>query len=256
MVASGQSLSQDGPQGRASEPEDRRWRSILQAPMGYVSWQEWLAGKAFPLAIFTLFLVMNGLPLPREIMQVVGDGIHLYPVMELLRQFFMVGFLLLVIAAYLTRTHAVARAQGFWEMVFPMLVLLATFVGMAFLGHTDVSHRTELVAVGLLLTLIGFYFSLWAVWHLRASFGIMAEARSPVTVGPYQYVRHPLYLGESLSMLGLCLAMGTASAFFFWVLWTGMQLARAHIEEGKLARQFDDYRTYRERTRFILPGLY
>jgi protein-S-isoprenylcysteine O-methyltransferase Ste14 len=228
----------------------------MQAPVGYVSWQGWLAGKVFPLAIFTLFLVITGLALPHEMMQVVGEGIRLYPVMELLRQFFMVGFLLLVIAAYLTRTHVVARAQGFWEKVFPMLVLLATFVGMSFLGRADVSPRVELVAVGLLLTLIGFYFSLWAVWHLRASFGIMAEARSPVASGPYQYVRHPLYLGESLSMLGLCLAMGTAPAFVFWVAWTGMQLARARIEERKLARQFDGYRAYRKRTRFILPGLY
>jgi protein-S-isoprenylcysteine O-methyltransferase Ste14 len=137
-----------------------------------------------------------------------------------------------------------------------MLVLLATFVGMSFLGRADVPPRVELVAVGLLLTLIGFYFSLWAVWHLRASFGIMAEARSPVTAGPYRFVRHPLYLGESLSMLGLCLAMGTAPALLFWVLWTGMQLARAYIEERKLARQFDDYRVYCQRTRFILPCLY
>ena len=228
----------------------------MQAPAGYVSWQGWWAGKAFPLAVFTLFLAMTGLALPHQMMQVVGEGIRLYPVMELLRQFFMAGFLLLVMAAYLTRTHVVARAHGFWEKVFPILVLLATFVGMSFLGRADVSPRVELVAVGLLLTLIGFYFSLWAVWHLRASFGIMAEARSPVTAGPYHYVRHPLYLGESLSMLGLCLAMGTAPALIFWVLWTGMQLARAHIEEGKLARQFDDYRVYRKRTRFILPGLY
>jgi protein-S-isoprenylcysteine O-methyltransferase Ste14 len=228
----------------------------MQAPVGYVSWQGWLAGKAFPLAIFTLFLVMNGLALPHQMMQVVGEEIRLYPVMELLRQFFTVGFLLLVIAAYLTRTHAVAHAHGFWEKAFPMLVLLATFVGMSFLGRADVPPRVELVAVGLLLTLIGFYFSLWAVWHLRASFGIMAEARSPVTAGPYRFVRHPLYLGESLSMLGLCLAMGTAPALLFWVLWTGMQLARAYIEERKLARQFDDYRVYCQRTRFILPCLY
>jgi protein-S-isoprenylcysteine O-methyltransferase Ste14 len=84
----------------------------------------------------------------------------------------------------------------------------------------------------------------------------MAEARSPVMSGPYRYVRHPLYLGESLSMLGLCLALGTVIALLFWAVWTGMQLTRAHIEEGKLSRQFADYRAYLERTRFILPGLY
>jgi protein-S-isoprenylcysteine O-methyltransferase Ste14 len=213
-------------------------------------------GKPLPLAIFTLFLVANGLTLPREAMQLVHDGVRLYPLMQLLRHFLMVGFLLLVAAAYLTRTHAVARAHGFWERGFPMFVLFATFAGMSFLGHNESAQKVSLVAVGILLTLIGFYFSLWALWHLRTSFGIMAEARLPVTSGPYRYVRHPLYLGESLSMLGLCLAMGTAAALLFWVVWTGMQLTRAHIEEAKLAHQFTDYKTYLGRTRFILPGLY
>jgi protein-S-isoprenylcysteine O-methyltransferase Ste14 len=57
-------------------------------------------------------------------------------------------------------------------------------------------------------------------------------------------------------MLGLCLAMGTAAALLFWAVWTGMQMTRARIEEAKLAGQFEDYRAYRETTRFILPGLY
>jgi protein-S-isoprenylcysteine O-methyltransferase Ste14 len=201
-------------------------------------------------------LVANGLSLPREAMQVVHDGVRLYPLMLLLRHFLMVGFLLLVVAAYLTRTHAVVRAHGFWERVFPLLVLFATFAGMWFLGRDGGAQRVDLVAVGLVLTLLGFYCSLWALWHLRGSFGIMAEARSPVTSGPYRYVRHPLYLGEMLSMLGLCLAMGTVVALFFWGIWTAMQLARACIEEAKLAHQFGDYKAYMERTRFIFPGLY
>jgi protein-S-isoprenylcysteine O-methyltransferase Ste14 len=174
----------------------------------------------------------------------------------LLQDLLLLGFLLLVVAAYLTRAHAVDRAQGFWERFFPMLVLIVTFVGMSFLERVRGTYYSELVGTGLLLTFLGYSLSLWALWHLRGSFAIMAEARSPVTSGPYRYVRHPLYLGEGLSMLGLCLAMGTFTALLVWVVISGMQLARARIEEAKLADQFDDYRTYRERTRFILPGLY
>jgi protein-S-isoprenylcysteine O-methyltransferase Ste14 len=228
----------------------------MKAFGGYTSWQRWLAGKVLPLTIFTLFLVTHSLTLPREAVQLMHEGIRLYPLMELLRHFLMVGFLLIIVMAYLTRTRAVASAYGFWERIFPLLVLFATFVGMSFLGHAEAPQRPFPIAVGLLLTGVGYYVSLWALWHLRGSFGIMAEARSPVTSGPYRYVRHPLYLGESLSMLGLCLAMGTVTALLFWAAWTGMQLARARIEEGKLSRQFADYRAYLERSRFILPGLY
>jgi protein-S-isoprenylcysteine O-methyltransferase Ste14 len=215
-----------------------------------------LIGKALPLALFTGLLVTNSLTLPHEVRQVVREGLRPNSMMELLRHFLMLGFLFLVVAAYRIRTHAIARAQGFWERVFPMQVLLATFLGISFLVRGPGLQRLELIGGGLLLTLLGYCVSFWALWHLRGSFAVMAEARPPVTAGPYRYVRHPLYLGESLSMLGLCLAMGTATALLFWGAWTGMQLTRARIEEGKLARQFDDYRDYRERTRFILPGLY
>jgi protein-S-isoprenylcysteine O-methyltransferase Ste14 len=254
MLASGHLLIQNNQQDYVPGPPNRHTRKLLKAPGGYSSWRAWLLGKLLPLVIFTLFLVANGLTLPHEAMQLVHDGVRLYPLMQLLRHFLMLGFLLLVVAAYLTRTHAVARAQGFWERGFPMFVLFGTFAGMSFLGHNEGAQKVHLVTVGIILTVIGFHFSLWAMWHLRASFGIMAEARAPVMSGPYRYVRHPLYLGESLSMLGLCLAMGTASAILFWAVWTGMQLARASVEERKLAHQFEGYRAYRARTRFILPG--
>jgi len=255
MTRRGDSLTQDTQERPVVGAWDKHSRLAIDAPGGYTSWTVWLVGKALPVALFTALLATNGMTLPQELMRVVREGIRLYPLLELLRHSLLLGFLLLIVAAYLTRTHAVDHARGFWERGFPMLVLLASFVGMWLLGRAEMLHRLELVAVGLILTLLGFYFSLWALWHLRGSFAIMAEVRSPVSSGPYRYVRHPLYLGESLSMLGLCLAMGTARALLFWAVLTGMQLTRARIEEGKLARQFDDYRVYRQRTRFVLPGL-
>ena len=256
MAMSSHSLTQDKQYSGFLRTQGRSGRLFLRAPSGYASWQAWLSGKVFPLAIFSLFLVTNGLALPNEAIELISDGIHLYPLMALVRHCLMFGFLLLIMAAYTTRTHAVARARGFRERLFPLLVLFATFVGMSFLRPVEGSQRLDLIMMGLLLTVLGHYVSLWALWYLRGSFAVLAEARSPVTSGPYRYVRHPLYLGEMLSMLGLCLAMGTVTSLLFWLAITGMQLIRARIEEAKLANQFDDYRAYLERTRFILPGLY
>jgi protein-S-isoprenylcysteine O-methyltransferase Ste14 len=256
MTAHGRSFTCDELQAPIPRLRLGKCMPLLKAPSGYMSWRGWLPGKAFPLAVFSLLLLVNSLTLPYEAIQLAREGISPYQLVIFVRHSLMVGFLLLVIAAYLTRTHTVARAHGFWETVFPMLVLLATFVGMSFLNRVTAPQRLDLIVVGLLLTALGFSVSLWALWHLRGSFAIMAEARSPVTSGPYRYVRHPLYLGESLRMLGLCLAMGTAAALLFWAIWTVMQLTRARIEEAKLAAQFEDYRAYRQGTRFMLPGLY
>jgi len=184
------------------------------------------------------------------------EGVHLYPVLELVRRCLSLGFLLLIMATYLTRVRAVAPARGFLERIFPILVLFVAPTGLWLTSNTEIPHRLELVGMGMLLCLLGYAVSLWSLWHLRGSFAIMAEARSLVTSGPYEYIRHPLYLGEQLTMLGLCLMTGTVITLLFWAFFTGLQLTRARIEENKLARQFDDYRTYQEKTRFILPGLY
>ena len=256
MTVQSNLLAQDERQNHLSESKERPQLRLMQVPSGYASWRGWLSGKALPLAIFTIFLVTNSLTLPGQVMQLVREGVHSHQGIESLRHLLLLGFLLLVVAAYLTRTHAVDPARGFWERFFPMLVLIVTFAGTSFLERVRGAYYPELVGAGLLLTVLGYGVSLWALWHLRGSFAIMAEARSPVTSGPYGYIRHPLYLGESLSMLGLCLAMSSAAALLFWAVWTSMQLTRARIEEAKLAYQFDDYKAYLGRTRFILPGLY
>lgn len=222
---------------------------------GY-TWQRWLGGRAMPLAFFAMLLVAGSLALPREAALLAREGISLHGALELVRRCLMLGFWLLIVAAYLTRTQAVAPASGFWERVFPLLVMFTAPVGVWFLGRAGMPHRMELIGVALLTTLLGYGISLWALWHLRGAFAIMAEARRTVSSGPYQYVRHPLYLGEALTLLGLCLMIGTAMALLFWAGFTVLQLTRARIEEVKLSSQFDDYRAYRQRTRFILPGLY
>jgi protein-S-isoprenylcysteine O-methyltransferase Ste14 len=256
MTVQSNLLAQDERQNELSEPLGRPQQLLMQIPSGYASWRGWLSGKALPLAIFTTFLVTNSLTLPGQVMQLVREGVHSYQGLELLRHLLLLGFLLLVVSAYLTRTRAVDHARGFWERFFPMLVLIVTFAGTSFLDRASGTYYSELIGAGLLLTLLGYGVNLWTLWYLRGSFGIMAEARAPVTSGPYHYVRHPLYLGESLTMLGLCVAIGTVPSMLFWVIWTGMQLTRARIEEAKLANQYLDYRIYRERTRFILPSLY
>jgi protein-S-isoprenylcysteine O-methyltransferase Ste14 len=219
------------------------------------AWREWLTGKAIPLAFWGFFMAGVASRIP-EWIGILRRGWALLPALELLRHALTLAFIVTVGSTYLTRIRAVGRARGPRETLFPMFVFLAGIAGVAVLVLFRVPPRPAQVVAGLVLACLGVCISLWALSHLRNSFSILAEARRVVTSGPYRFVRHPLYLGEAITMLGLCLTLGTFSAVLFWAVINGLQLMRARIEEEKMAREFVDYRRYREKTRFILPGLY
>jgi len=216
----------------------------------------WITGKVIPLAFWGLFLISVASRIPDWVLLLVREGWSLTPALELVRHCLTLAFIALVGSTYLTRIQAVGRARGASEILFPMFVFLAGIAGVAVLILYRVPPRPALVLSGLLLACLGICVSLWALAHLRNSFSILAEARRIVTSGPYRYVRHPLYLGEAATMLGLCLTLGTVTALLFWAVINGLQLARARIEERKLERELPEYRLYREKTFFILPGLY
>jgi hypothetical protein len=50
-----------------------------------------------------------------------------------------------------------------------------------------------------ILSTAGVAFAVWALWCLGKSFGIAPADRGLVQRGPYQWVRHPMYLGELFS---------------------------------------------------------
>jgi len=218
--------------------------------------REWLTGKAIPVAFWGLFLVSVAMRIPEWVLLLIREGWSLTPALELVRHCLTLAFIAMVGSTYLTRIRAVGRARGAGETIFPMFVFLAGIAGVAVLILFRVPPRPAQVLSGLVLACLGICCSLWALSHLRNSFSILAEARSVVTSGPYRYVRHPLYLGEAATMLGLCLTIGTVSALLFWAIINGLQLARARVEERKLERELPGYRQYREKTHFILPGLY
>jgi len=61
-------------------------------------------------------------------------------------------------------------------------------------------HRETLV--GQVITGLGLLLVLWALGTLGRSFGIAPADRGLIKDGPYRFVRHPMYLGELISLSG------------------------------------------------------
>lgn len=66
-----------------------------------------------------------------------------------------------------------------------------------------IEHETDW---GQVISVAGLMLMLWALDALGYSFGIAPADRGLVIDGPYRWVRHPMYLGELISLTGAVLA--------------------------------------------------
>jgi protein-S-isoprenylcysteine O-methyltransferase Ste14 len=120
-------------------------------------------------------------------------------------------------------------------------------------------HLTNIPALsvlGVALCLLGVGVAIWARAHLGRNWGMpMSRKENPrlVMTGPYARVRHPIYSGILLAMLGT--AMGAA---VFWVLplvlFGAYFMYSARREEEFMMSQFpQEYPAYMKRSRMLLP---
>jgi protein-S-isoprenylcysteine O-methyltransferase Ste14 len=95
-----------------------------------------------------------------------------------------------------------------------------------------------------------------ALGALGKSFSIIPQVRKLVVRGPYRLVRHPIYLGEIISLIGLILPGVSTLRIFVFLLMVGCQIYRSIQEEKLLTTVFPEYADYAAKTARFLPGLF
>ena len=77
-----------------------------------------------------------------------------------------------------------------------------------------------------------------------------------IQTGPYALIRHPIYSGIMLALLGTALYLGQYRALLGLALFVAGLWWKARREEALLVTQFgDDYQRHRRRTGMFLPRL-
>jgi protein-S-isoprenylcysteine O-methyltransferase Ste14 len=112
-----------------------------------------------------------------------------------------------------------------------------------------------LLAAGDTVAVLGCVWQLVSVLALGRCFGLLPEARGLVRRGPYRLVRHPVYLGEIVALVGLTIAAPVPQNAILLAVLVGAQLVRARYEERALADAFPEYIGYMQTTRRLLPLL-
>jgi protein-S-isoprenylcysteine O-methyltransferase Ste14 len=163
------------------------------------------------------------------------------------------AFYLLIIWCYLRRGPAVATSRSITAHAAAVTATWAPFVFP--LLHRSPPGLGQQGASDLLLV-AGTAWSLWSLRFLGRNLSVIAQARDVVDRGPYRWVRHPLYLGEIVSALGLAVAANNLWALGVWLGLCALQAYRALREEQILLRALPGYAGYRRRTAALLPGLF
>jgi len=108
-----------------------------------------------------------------------------------------------------------------------------------------------------LIALAGLLVLLWARTVLGGNWSVsvvLKEHHELVQRGPYRYVRHPIYSGLLLMLLGMAILQGRAVGFAVVVLFLLGFRFKAHQEEGLLTRHFPAaYPLYRARVKGLIP---
>jgi protein-S-isoprenylcysteine O-methyltransferase Ste14 len=121
------------------------------------------------------------------------------------------------------------------------------------------SHSSIFGWTGVALCVLGFGLANIARWHLGRSWGMpMSRKEQPelVTSGPYAHLRHPIYTGLILAMLGSAIGVN-----IFWAVLlvpvSAYFIYSARREETVMLQLFpNEYAAYMARTGMLAPRLF
>ena len=117
-------------------------------------------------------------------------------------------------------------------------------------------HIPVLVALSLALMIGGMFLQITAKVVLGHAFGIIAANRGVKVIGPYRFVRHPMYAGYVMTHIGYLLAMPALSTAILYALALSFQIVRIFREERVLTED-PRYREFAARVRYrLVPGLF
>jgi protein-S-isoprenylcysteine O-methyltransferase Ste14 len=128
---------------------------------------------------------------------------------------------------------------------------------LGFLTASPVPETLSLAWFGAALTCLGVAFAIWARIHIgrywSATVSLKAEHKL-IKTGPYARIRHPIYTGILLALLGSAAATDTYGALLAVAIYLIGFWLKARKEEALLAHEFGVvFEEYWRQTGFLLP---
>jgi protein-S-isoprenylcysteine O-methyltransferase Ste14 len=140
--------------------------------------------------------------------------------------------------------------------------IVMSFIGILVVGGLDrrfgwSSVPAGVSVLGLVMVAVGLGAAMLVVFQNRyAAANIVVEKDQPlVTTGLYGIVRHPMYSGSVVMMIGMPLALGSYWALLIAVATLVLLVIRIVDEEKMLAQELTGYRDYMQKVHYRLVPL-
>jgi protein-S-isoprenylcysteine O-methyltransferase Ste14 len=159
------------------------------------------------------------------------------------------------------------RRQPNGSRILQLVLLLVAYVlivngalGWNLLNQRLVPEGTPSTAIGYGLLFAGMMFAGWARLSLGGNWSsdvTLKQDHTLVRSGPYRIVRHPIYTGLLVALLGTAITLGELRCFLGVLLAAIAWKIKSISEETLMVQEFgDQYARYREQVKSLVPYLW
>ncbi len=128
------------------------------------------------------------------------------------------------------------------------------------LGTHLVPQTAAAGIAGLVLTSASLAFAIWTRLILGRNWSAAATIKEDhrlIRRGPYRLVRHPIYTGILLAVVGTAIGIGELRGFIAAPIALSAFWRKSRVEEQFMIAQFgEEYVEYRRETKALFPGLF
>jgi len=164
---------------------------------------------------------------------------------------------------WLVASRSAKSGRGSWTQfagfrVGIILVVLLLLRLRVLKGHAATSNAL-LMGIGTAIFALGLALAIWARVYIGRNWGTpMSRKEEPelVTTGPYHTIRHPIYTGIILAMVGTTIAVS-----LYWLIAVAALAVyfgySAVMEERYMAEEFPEgYPDYKRSTKMLIPFVF
>ena len=155
------------------------------------------------------------------------------------------------------RENVLARLGYVLPLVLAWLILDSSRLRDTSLGTRFLPDTLTVAWIGAATTALGVLIAFWARWHLGTNWSgvvTLKEGHELIRTGPYRNIRHPIYTGILVALLGTAIAYGEIRGILaLAIAWTSFYI-KARREEQFLREEFGPgFEEHSRHTGMFLP---